>query len=168
MNTPKWDDFPKTGFAAQDEEHEEIKQSVLRVLDAVNASRASSARVSAALTETLDRFLAHFEHEEAFMRTIRDPDLERHAEAHSLFLADVQRHMLALQEGGLTSQARAWIAGRFVHWFRLHIFRYDMGLGLTLMELHGGTVDQPPAPEPPAPAALAPLHERVLPGPDMI
>lgn len=164
MTIPRWDDFPKTGFVAQDEEHEQIKAHLGGVLDALNGRRASSAQVSTALTVTLDQFIAHFEHEQALMRPIHDPSLERHAEAHALFLADVQRHLFMLQATGLTSQVRTWTAGRFVHWFRLHIFRYDIGLGLLLMDNEDGTGD----PYPDIKSVVVPTPDRVLSVPNLI
>jgi hemerythrin len=60
--------------------------------------------------------------------------LDRHREAHDLFLVDLQRRSSELRERGLTASFRHWTLRRVLEWFRLHIMTNDFGLGRFLAD----------------------------------
>ena len=126
-----WHEFQDTGYAPIDGDHREIAASQSRLLEFVNSARVVSAVME--FDGLLDRYRAHFAHEERLMVETGYEQAARHKEAHDLFLADSARMFVDLKKHGLSPQVRRWITGRLLEWFRFHIAANDVGLGRFLL-----------------------------------
>lgn len=127
-----WKRFMKTGFAPIDAEHEQLASSLGQFVAAVNAGKVVA--ISASIKALGDQFAAHFAHEEQLMGDSNWCQLDRHREAHDLFLADVKKQAAGLQKKGFTNEFRQWAVTRILEWFRLHIMTNDVGLGQFLIQ----------------------------------
>ena len=67
------------------------------------------------------------------MRENAFPQLERHREAHELYLADVAEFAAQVVVKGLTRDFRRWSTGRVLEWFRFHVSANDVALGAFLL-----------------------------------
>jgi hemerythrin-like metal-binding protein len=110
------------GNEAFDREHAALLPRLDAVLRAAAVQDAERAR--AALEELHRELAAHFAHEEAVMRELAYARLERHAQAHATFLADVGERLAEARGGEAGSALVAW-AGAAAEWFRLHVSASD-------------------------------------------
>jgi hemerythrin-like metal-binding protein len=75
-----------TGIAELDRHHAELLEIARRLHDSVQAEE-SEAKIDALLEELIERTRAHFEYEEALMKSYGFPDLEAHKAEHDELLS---------------------------------------------------------------------------------
>jgi hemerythrin len=123
----RWQQFQDSGFQPIDLEHQQLSESLGRLLDAVNGNETQTAVVL--LGKVLDQYASHFAHEERLMAETRYELAERHRQAHAVVLEDARRFLAELTKNGLSAAFRRWATGRALEAFRLHIAVNDVGLG---------------------------------------
>lgn len=145
-----WKNYQRTGFEPMDDEHRRISDELESALEALNSNDALKA--TTVFTSLTQLIADHFAHEGRLMVDSHYPNITRHVEAHSLYLADARAMLGELKAHGLTEKFRRWLVGRGLEWFRFHIAAHDVGLGQFLAA-------RKPAPSP----ALTAMREHRLP-----
>jgi len=124
--------LPSVGWEPFDREHTVLAERLGALVSAVTEKDLPRARAEAEAFLTGIR--AHFAHEERLMHENGYADLERHKEAHDLFLSDAAGFAAELSAKGLTIAFRRWATARVLDWFRLHVHANDVALGAFLTE----------------------------------
>jgi diguanylate cyclase (GGDEF)-like protein/hemerythrin-like metal-binding protein len=124
-----------------DREHRDLSDALEAFIGKVNAGKVTE--VEAAMDALIAGVGDHFAHEERLMAEFDYPQAKRHAEAHALFVGDVERFRKELGQGGVTATFRRWAVSRLLEWFRFHILSHDIGLGQFLRKT--GVPATPPA-----------------------
>jgi hemerythrin-like metal-binding protein len=124
--------FPSTGWKQIDEDHQRLAADIARLLQTIGAERIGDAHAAAA--DFLVHVGDHFAAEERLMAQAEYPPERRkaHAEAHAIYLADLEKQFGTIAKKGLTADLRRWAGGRLISWFRLHVSTHDVDLGLFL------------------------------------
>ena len=124
-----WHPYPDVGLAELDREHRELGLALHETLRAVIADDRD--RTLALGRELARRCVAHFEHEEALMKSIGYADAARHAKSHDDFIVEAGRRLDGLVESGLSADFLRW-AGTLDQWFRRHVMTEDLWLALAV------------------------------------
>lgn len=126
----QWKTYPDTGYLEIDVEHRAISQELEKLQGAIKANRP--AEIGVLLTSVVTQVAEHFAHEERLMQTSGYPKLQKHSEAHAVFVRDAVSLQRDFAQRGLTPELRRWATGRLHKWFRFHILAHDVELGLFL------------------------------------
>lgn len=83
------------GVPEIDEEHQKLFQLIGEVDSAVKSDADSLFTAMGLITELKQYAVTHFAHEEAYMESIHDPELERQKKEHATFIEKVNSYRLA-------------------------------------------------------------------------
>lgn len=83
------------GVPEIDEEHQKLFQLIGEVDAAVKSDTDSLFTAMGLITELKQYAVTHFAHEEAYMESIHDPELERQKKEHAAFIEKVNSYRLA-------------------------------------------------------------------------
>ncbi|MBQ8278300.1 MAG: hemerythrin family protein [Roseburia sp.] len=115
------------GIPEIDNEHAHLFDLLNKTNSALQAVDADVAAITGRLlNELYDYALEHFAHEEAYMRNIDDPELNRQMEEHEAFREKVTAHMNA---GELTLDTAQELLTFLAKWLYRHILGSDILIG---------------------------------------
>jgi hemerythrin-like metal-binding protein len=121
-----WSSALALGVPVLDEQHEELFRRFGRLEDAILArDRTEAPRLLAYLIAYARE---HFAAEEALMREVGYPDLERHAAEHRAFAREIERLDLAHARDGSSAALVLRLDLDVGGWLRDHIYASDVAL----------------------------------------
>ncbi|MFO0583208.1 MAG: bacteriohemerythrin [Anaeromyxobacter sp.] len=122
----RWTSALAVGVRGIDEQHQELFRRFERLEDAIlHRDRTEAGRM---LDFLADYVRVHFDAEEALMRVVGYPDLERHRAEHEGFKAAVSRLDLKLAEHGSSAELVLRLDRDVGGWLRDHIYGSDVTL----------------------------------------
>ncbi len=105
-----------------DREHEHLI-GLMNRLHELHAQHAPAAKLAPAVDALVNFTVKHFADEEAYMASIRCPDLQTHAGVHKNLLKKVTEHVQTFRESGaLTEEFFAFLS----FWLKSHIRGVDV------------------------------------------
>ena len=117
----------RIGIPEIDKEHEHLFELLNQTNTALLVPDADVAAItSRLLNELYDYAMEHFAHEEAYMRSIDDPELNRQMTEHEAFRNKVTS---ALTEGDLTLDTAKELLSFLAKWLYRHILGSDILIG---------------------------------------
>ena len=127
-----WDPSLDTGHPSIDREHRELLAMLVDFKAIID--EAPGPRVVTALDTVRRKVADHFAYEERLMDAIGLQGTRDHRDAHTSYLADLQRSLDQIQKSGINNTLRQWAHGRLNTWFRFHIKAYDIALARAVVE----------------------------------
>jgi len=121
----EWDDSFSINMPEIDGQHKKLLDIINELHDSLltNGNRESSSVTKNALQSLKDYAWNHFRFEEEYMRKIKYPDLENHAELHLNFYMQILEYIKEEKKGkpALTSE----IMQSAMSWLRTHLLSED-------------------------------------------
>ncbi|WP_374399348.1 bacteriohemerythrin [Niveibacterium sp.] len=118
-----WDDAFSIGVRVIDDQHRTLFTLRNDLADCCRAPEAiHSERFHDILSEMFEYSRTHFATEEAYMRSIGYPELDRHVEEHAGFIESVADLSVAIMAGRATPEA---VLAFLSDWLLAHILKSD-------------------------------------------
>lgn len=117
-----------TGITEIDKEHAHLFQLLNETDAALHAENADVAAITGSLLQELYQYaMEHFSHEEAYMRKINDPELNRQVKEHDAFREKINS---CLTSGEFTSATATELLTFLAKWLYRHILGSDILIGV--------------------------------------
>lgn len=122
----QWDGRYDIGVNEMNGEHKEIMNLMNRLYE-LNEKRASKMDLTGAIKNLVDYTLKHFKDEEAFLASIKYPDLEKHKMIHQNLLTNLRLHQEKFEKGSGLVESDFFAFLKL--WLSAHIQGIDMKYG---------------------------------------
>ncbi len=126
MSFFQWDARFDIGVNEMNGEHKEIMNLMNRLYE-LNEKRAPKTDLATAISNLATYTLKHFSDEEAFMASIKYPDLEKHKTIHQNLLTNLKLHQEKFEKGSGVVEADFFAFLKL--WLSAHIQGIDMKYG---------------------------------------
>lgn len=128
-----WSDARLLGYGPMDETHREFYQVAFRLLT------CDAATMEAALVEFQRHAVAHFEQEDAWMRSTDFPPRDCHIDEHAAVLKSVDEVLARVRDGSAGCALVQDLALHLFQWFPGHADYLDSALAAWMSKrAHGG------------------------------
>lgn len=120
----RWDPTLAMGVPELDEQHREILTELQALIHAIRRG-CSRDQVGRTLAFLRAHVAEHFAAEEALMREVAYPELERHRAEHDAFVADLAHLEHDHERHGATPVLILRVNDEVTSWLRKHLFESD-------------------------------------------
>lgn len=135
-----WKERYRVGSELIDTQHQELFNRVSKFLQAVQGEGSWDERKQQVL-ETLEFMqhyvVIHFADEEELQKEIGYPELERHAQIHAAFKAEVNEFAAKVEKEGLDEEGMQEFGARVMTWLIMHVGGEDQKIGQFIREQGG-------------------------------
>ena len=122
----QWDESFRIGNEEIDRQHQRWIEFYNRLDEVMHSDADEDSRsIKADILEQMSEYVDyHFQHEEAYMRSIGFPDTKKHWRLHKNFRNEIYRISRSYQEGTLVLNSE--IMDMIKRWLLDHIIKHDM------------------------------------------